>query len=357
MMQSYHQSIQESSEDSPSSNPIQLLHHVLVLKITTDERVSFSKWYQYNGYYNTQDICEGLPFRLEDLLEYSDYIVNGQHCALNFSTLNTILLFIFWIENRTNGYKIPLSPQYFLSLTYQEFNKFRQENMSRMTKVPTTKPLLSHNTQSKLDSLPHLIDQYDESVCESAEENLLHHKELKYLHTFVPYSTNLFELPKATKTSTPNQPWEGFCLKLTRPTLKIPRKSKWLTLTHTQLFVTLIPNHPLFWIQLIPNPSQFTLQTFVIHLMTHLKIWKSHLSESTSTTTNLNETCFLETSCEDLLHLDSPSFSSELQDNSIFESNEPESCADFEDILQFDSTSVSSHDCRILKLTTLNSLL
>ena len=71
---------------------------------------------------------------------------------------------------------------------------------------------------------------------------------------------------------------------------------------------------------------------------------KSHLSESTSTTTNLNETCFLETSCEDLLHLDSPSFSSELQDNSIFESNEPESFADFEDILQFDSTSVSSHD-------------
>ena len=44
--------------------------------------------------------------------------------------------------------------------------------MSRMTKVPTTKPLLGHNTKSKLDSLPHLINLFDESVHESAEENL-----------------------------------------------------------------------------------------------------------------------------------------------------------------------------------------
>ena len=42
--------------------------------------------------------------------------------------------------------------------------------MSWMTKVPTTKPLLGQNTRSKLDSLPHLVDLYDESVCESGEE-------------------------------------------------------------------------------------------------------------------------------------------------------------------------------------------
>ena len=79
MMQTYQQSIQESNEDSASSNPIQLLHHVLknILRITTDERVSFSKWMQYSGYHNAQDICEGLPVRLEELLEFSDYIVNG----------------------------------------------------------------------------------------------------------------------------------------------------------------------------------------------------------------------------------------------------------------------------------------
>ena len=48
--------------------------------------------------------------------------------------------------------------------------------MSKMTKMPTTqtpsitKPLLGHNIKSKLDTLPHLIDLFDEPVCESAEE-------------------------------------------------------------------------------------------------------------------------------------------------------------------------------------------
>ena len=71
---------------------------------------------------------------------------------------------------------------------------------------------------------------------------------------------------------------------------------------------------------------------------------KSHLSESTSTTTNLNETCSLDTSCDHLLHLDSPSLSSELQDTSIVVTIEPESVPEFDDILQLDSTSVSSQD-------------
>ena len=69
---------------------------------------------------------------------------------------------------------------------------------------------------------------------------------------------------------------------------------------------------------------------------------KSHLSESTSTTTNLNETCSLDTSCDHLPHLDCPSLSSEQQDNSIVESIEPESVPDFKGLLQVDSTSVSS---------------
>ena len=79
--------------------------------------------------------------------------------------------------------------------------------------------------------------------------------------------------------------------------------------------------------------------------MTHLKnVDKSHLSDSTSTTTKLNETCSLNTSCDHLLHLDSPILSSELQDNSIVGSTEPESVPDFEDLLQLDSTCVSSQD-------------
>ena len=51
---------------------------------------------------------------------------------------------------------------------------------------------------------------------------------------------------------------------------------------------------------------------------------KSHLSDSTSTTTNLNEPCPLDTSCDHLCHLDSPSLSSELQDNSSVDSVEIE---------------------------------
>ena len=76
---------------------------------------------------------------------------------------------------------------------------------------------------------------------------------------------------------------------------------------------------------------------------------KSHLSDSTSTTTNLNETCSLDTSCVHLLHLDSPSLSSELQETSNVESLEIEFVPGFEEPLQsnkFSPTEVFSvqHD-------------
>ena len=50
----------------------------------------------------------------------------------------------------------------------------------------------------------------------------------------------------------------------------------------------------------------------------------SHLRDPISTTTNLDEVCPLDTSCDHLLHLDSPSLSSELQDNSSVDSVEIE---------------------------------
>ena len=296
-----------------------------------------------NGYPNIQEICEWLPFRLEDLLYYSDYIVNGQQCALKSSTIDTILLFICWMADRTNGYKIPFSPQYFLSLKYQEFNKFRQENMSRVTKVPATKPLLGHNTKSKLDSLPLLIGLYDESVCESAEENLLHLKELKSIQLFVGATTNLFELPKPTKTFTPNQPWEGFCLRTNKTNIEDPKKVKVVNPNQHSTICNCEPK-PSFVFDTC-NPQCQTVHSPDICSSPEKSsqdVDESHLSASTSTTTNLNETCSLDTSCDHLLHLDSPSLPSELQDNSIVESTEPESVPDFEDLLQLDSTSVSS---------------
>ena len=74
MMQTYQQSIQESSEDSPSFNPFQVIHHVLknVLGLFVDERVSFSNWMDYNDYLYIHEPCEELPHRLKDLHECSD---------------------------------------------------------------------------------------------------------------------------------------------------------------------------------------------------------------------------------------------------------------------------------------------
>ena len=97
MMQTYH----ESSEDSPSCISIEVLHHVLknVLRITTDERVSFMKWMQYHGYLIIQEIYQGDPYILEDFHKY--YLVNGQHCALKSSTINTINLFMDANQNKS----------------------------------------------------------------------------------------------------------------------------------------------------------------------------------------------------------------------------------------------------------------
>ena len=50
----------------------------------------------------------------------------------------------------------------------------------------------------------------------------------------------------------------------------------------------------------------------------------SHLIDPISTTTNLDEACPLDTSCDHLLHLDSPSISSEPQDNPSVDSVEIE---------------------------------
>ena len=63
--------------------------------------------------------------------------------------------------------------------------------------------------------------------------------------------------------------------------------------------------------------------------------------DSTSTTTSMNKTCLLNTSCDHQLHLDHPSTSPELQDHSIVGSAQCESILDIEDLHQLDSISVS----------------
>ena len=81
----------------------------------------------------------------------------------------------------------------------------------------------------------------------------------------------------------------------------------------------------------------------------------SHLSDPTSTTTNLDETYPLDTSCDHLLHLDSPSLSSELQDTSSVDSIEIEFLPESEgnlDHTNLSPTDVSSghHDYELFLL-------
>ena len=69
--------------------------------------------------------------------------------------------------------------------------------------------------------------------------------------------------------------------------------------------------------------------------------------DSTSNTTSMNKTCLLNTSCNHLPHLDHPNMPSELTDNSTVGSTEPESTLDSKDLFQLDSISVSSQaSCR-----------
>ena len=95
--------------------------------------------------------------------------------------------------------------------------------------------------------------------------------------------------------------------------------------------------------QIIPGTSlpNFTSPPSSGPLMSpiHLKLTPC---DSTSTTTSMNKTCLLNTSCDHQLHLDHPRTSPELQDHSIVGSAGPESILDSEDLLQLDSISVSS---------------
>ena len=68
----------------------------------------------------------------------------------------------------------------------------------------------------------------------------------------------------------------------------------------------------------------------------------SHLKDPISTTTNLDEACILDTSCDLLYHFDSPSLSSELQDNSSVNSVEIELLPESEE--QLDHTNLSPTD-------------
>ena len=96
-----------------------------------------------------------------------------------------------------------------------------------------------------------------------------------------------------------------------------------------------------------PITAPTTIQIFVIKKGIEpdkppKNVATSHLKDPISTTTNLDEAYPLDTSCDHLPHLDSPSLSSELQDNSSVDSVEIELPPKSEG--QFDYTNLSPTD-------------
>ena len=162
----------------------------------------------------------------------------------------------------------------------------------------TTKLLPSHTSRSKkkLSFLSHCIDPFDESVCESTEEIQLHLDELKSSpSSLFQSSSNLFEFPKPTNTSTPNRPWEGFCLITKNTNTEDPKKVKVVNPNPHSTNCNAEPK--LSFVLDTPNPQSQPVHSPDICPSPndpHQDVDKSHLCDSTSTTNNLNETCSLD---------------------------------------------------------------
>ena len=138
------------------------------------------------------------------------------------------------------------------------------------------------------------------------------------------------------------------------------RESKWLKPSNTAIKVpTAIQtsgNNP----NDTPITVPTTIQTSVIKkgikpVDPPQNVATSHLRDPISTNTNLDEACPLDTSCDHCIHLDSPSLSSELQDNSSVDSDEIEFLPESEgqlDHTNFTPTDVFSehHDYELFLL-------
>ena len=192
MTQPYQNSNQGSSEKSPSSHCKQVVHHVLknVLKISKDERVSFSKWMDYMDY--GMSMTYVMTFSLNSDISMTSVTTLWMDNILPSNlplTMNKKKLFISWMLTRMKNKANQVSSECFLALTHEDFNDIRQAHMIRMTEAPTapipapsipSAPLTSQTSGSKKeqDFLPQHYDLFYEPVCESAGEIPLHLDEL-----------------------------------------------------------------------------------------------------------------------------------------------------------------------------------
>ena len=66
--------------------------------------------------------------------------MDGLKCALKFGSMNKLMWFISWMSTRMKDTTFELYAEHLLALTYEEFNDFSQEDMIRMSTVPTSPP-------------------------------------------------------------------------------------------------------------------------------------------------------------------------------------------------------------------------
>ena len=89
----------------------------------------------YRGYDNFTDICVECYHILDSIHDYSEYKLNGLRCSLKFITMNKIRLFIIWMATKMTDDNFKLYAELPISLTREQFNNFRQEDMKRLYNV------------------------------------------------------------------------------------------------------------------------------------------------------------------------------------------------------------------------------
>ena len=136
MAQPFQEPTQEASEDT-SVDTMKVFNHIVqtLLNINEAEVASLQNWIKYMAYNNFLDLC--FDFQTEDIQSYSGYRVEGQQCTLTFGTMDKLRMFISWVGTKMKHTPVMFHYDNFLLLTHQEFLLFRQEEVSRMTTVPT----------------------------------------------------------------------------------------------------------------------------------------------------------------------------------------------------------------------------
>ena len=295
MAQPNQESIQESSKDSTTPNPIQVLHHVLnnVLKVKEHEVISISKWMKYMGYNNFTDLCVDLLFELNHVHVFSNYIVDGQYCALKFGTMNELKLFIKWMSTRMKDTTFELAAEYLLALTYEEFNVFRQEDMIRMSIVDGQYCALKFGTMNELKLfIKWMSTRMKDTTFEHSAE---------YLLALTYEEFNVFRQEDMIRMSSePTAPPPGPTTPMTplaSQTSGSKRRQAFLSQCDDllmNLFLNLLKPYLIKKRLILKQSSHFqsssnspgskqdllgftfTFMTIILHLIIHLKMWINH---------------------------------------------------------------------------------